>query len=94
MDVRVVRCSPGENLLQTIINDVCSHREDAEYAARFTGANPETKNHYVVRCETFSDTSKERGTVIRHIGEALRRAYGSAPQTDTPYVLSKVPINE
>ncbi|EDU43051.1 predicted protein [Pyrenophora tritici-repentis Pt-1C-BFP] len=30
MDVRGVRYSAGENLLQTTINDIYSHREDAD----------------------------------------------------------------
>jgi protease II len=94
MDVRVVRCLAGENILQTIINDVYSHGEDDEYATRFIGANIEAKNHYVVRCETFQDISKERDTIYRHIGEALRRAHGGVPQTDTPYVVLKVPADE
>ncbi|KAA8621605.1 hypothetical protein TUN199_09978 [Pyrenophora tritici-repentis] len=84
MDVRGVRYSAGENLLQTTINDIYSHREDAEYATRFIGANPETKKHYVVRCETLSDISKERNTMIRYIGEVLLCAYGAVPQIDTP----------
>jgi hypothetical protein len=48
MDIRIVRCPNGENILQAIINDVYSHREDTEYAARFIGPNLESKNHHVV----------------------------------------------
>jgi hypothetical protein len=92
MAVRVVRCS--ENIFQTIINDVYSHREDTKYAARFIGQNLEAKNHYVVQCETFSDAPKEQDDIRRHIGEALRRAYGAEPQTDTPYVLRRVSKDE
>lgn len=94
MDIRIVRCAAGENVFQTIINDVYSHREDTKYAARFIGPNPEAKSHYVVRCETFLDTSKEKEVIRRHIGEALRRAYGGELQTDTPYVLTRVPTDE
>jgi hypothetical protein len=94
MDIRTIRCPPGENVLETIINDVFAHRKDTEYAARFFGANLEAKNHYVVQCETFSDILKERDDIRRHIGEALRRAHGGEPQTDTPYSLLKVPNDE
>lgn len=94
MDVRIVRCSTDENILQAIINDVYSHREDTEYAALFIGLDVKAKNHYVVRCETFSDTRKEPDDIRRHVGELLRRSHGGEPQTETPYVLLSVSPDE
>jgi hypothetical protein len=92
--VRVVHCPPDKDELLVMANDILSHREDTEYAARSICRNTDAKYHYIITCEKFLDAPKERDVILQQIGEAFRRGYGGEPRKDTPYVLTRVLANQ